>query len=135
MWRSISIFAFGVVFVGAILAIAIFIPNPTPTQYETFRIILALSAAAVATLLTGFIEVDIPGYVKAGGALAVFAVVYFFVPAAIKPPSAAPPQKSSTNYLPASRVASLGSQYRKSTFEIDVHRPITVQRRSVNQIL
>lgn len=55
-----------------------------------FRIILALSTAAVTTALPGFLEintsyktlVDDPIWpkIKAGGALAVFVLVYFFNP-------------------------------------------------------
>jgi hypothetical protein len=84
MWETIAIFAFGVSFVAVILLIVFRVPNPTPFQYIIVRIILALSAAAVATLLTGFIEVQIPDVLKAGGALGVFAVVYFFSPAALR---------------------------------------------------
>jgi hypothetical protein len=65
---KIAIFAFGVVFVTSILGLTVFIPHPTPNQYLTFRIVLALATAAVAALLTGFIDVEIPKTVKAGGA-------------------------------------------------------------------
>jgi hypothetical protein len=77
------IFAFGVVFVATILALVFAFPNPTPFQYTIVRIILALSTAAVATLLTGFLTVEVSNYIKAGGALAVFVIVYFWSPAAL----------------------------------------------------
>jgi hypothetical protein len=41
-------------------------------QSQVTRIVLPLAAAAVATLLTGFISAEIPRVVKAGGAFAVF---------------------------------------------------------------
>jgi hypothetical protein len=81
--EKILIFGFGVVFVTVILALAFAFPHPTSFQYNIVRIILALSAAAVATLLTGFLSVQVADYIKAGGALAVFVIVYFRSPAAL----------------------------------------------------
>src|SRR6266404_6507739 len=59
--ENVMIFAFGVVFVATILALAFVFPDPTPFQYTIVRIILALSTAAVATLLTGFLTARVPG--------------------------------------------------------------------------
>lgn len=42
---------------------------------------MALAAAGVATGIPGFINVNVGRYVKAGGAIAIFVVVYFFNPA------------------------------------------------------
>ena len=64
------------------LAIAIFFPEPKPFQYLIFRIVLALAAAGFAAPIPGLIHVDIP-YVKAGGAIAVFVIVFYFNPAAL----------------------------------------------------
>ena len=80
-WEKVAIFAFGVVFVSILLTLAFLFPNPTPFQYETSRIVLALAAAGVATLLTGFINLEIPKFIKTGGAFAVFVIVYFYSPA------------------------------------------------------
>lgn len=74
-------FVFGVIFVVVLLIIAIKFPEPTPFQYTIFRITLALAAAGVATMLTGFIDINISNIVKASGALAVFVLVYFYNPA------------------------------------------------------
>jgi hypothetical protein len=76
-------FVFGIIFLMTLLALAFVFPKPTPIQYLVMRITLALAGAGIATMLTGFIEVEIPGYLKAGGALAVFAVIYFRSPAAL----------------------------------------------------
>jgi hypothetical protein len=78
-------FVFGVVFVTALLALVIFIPNPTPPQFEVIRIILALAAGGVAAMIPGFLNLKL-GLgsnlaLRAGGALAVFAIVYFYSPA------------------------------------------------------
>ncbi len=93
---------FGVIFVAAILVIAIFIPNPTPFSYTVFRIVLALAAAGFVSMTPGFIEAQVGNAIKAGGAIAVFVIVYFFVPAALPPsdgvsstsaPASAPPDR------------------------------------------
>lgn len=73
----------GVVFVAAILVIALFISEPTQFQYTVFRIVLALAAAGFVSMTPGFIEAKVGNAVKAGGALAVFLVVFFYAPAAM----------------------------------------------------
>ena len=74
-------YVFGVVFVSAILALAVFVPEPKPFQYTVFRIVLALAAAGVATVISGFLTINLNTMIRAGGALAVFVIVYFFSPA------------------------------------------------------
>lgn len=74
-------YVFGIVFVVLILVIAVFIPNPTSFQYTVFRIVLALAAAGVAAMIPGFISVEVGNAVRAGGAIAVFVIVFFFSPA------------------------------------------------------
>jgi len=81
--ERIAIFIFGVAFVLTLLALAIKFPEPTPFQYTVFRIVLALAAAGVAALIPGFIQVQYRDAIRAGGALAVFVIVYFFSPASL----------------------------------------------------
>lgn len=81
--ERILVFAFGVVFVSVLLGVALFLPDPTDFQYTIIRIILALAAAGVAALIPGFISARIGRAVSAGGAMAVFAIVFFFSPASI----------------------------------------------------
>jgi hypothetical protein len=81
IWKVIAIFGFGVTFVVSILSLAFIFPQPTPFQYTVCRIILALAASGVATLLPGTLDVTIPGYVTASAAFAVFVIVYFRTPA------------------------------------------------------
>ncbi len=76
-------FIFGVVFVVALLFVALFVPNPTPFQYTVFRIVLALAAAGVAAMIPGFLQVTVSTWIRAGGALAIFVIVYFYAPAAL----------------------------------------------------
>ena len=75
--------AFGIVFVVALLVLALAIPNPTPFQYVVFRVILTLAVAGVAAMLPGFLAVSVPNWLRAGGALAVFVIVYFYNPASL----------------------------------------------------
>jgi hypothetical protein len=76
-------FVFGIVFVGVLLGIAVLFPNPTPFQYTVFRIVLALASAGIAAMIPGFLHVEVGTAVRAGGAIAVFVVVYFFSPVAL----------------------------------------------------
>lgn len=92
-WEKIAGFIFGCIFLMVLLLIAVLIPNPTPSQYITFQTILALSAAGVAGILAGFIEVESKLKtisIKAGGALAVFIVTYLLTPAAQEPVVSSP---------------------------------------------
>lgn len=76
-------FIFGVVFIVVILFLAIFFPTPSEFQYDVFKIVLALAASGVAVNIPGFLAVDINKFIKAGGAIAVFVIVFFFTPAQI----------------------------------------------------
>jgi hypothetical protein len=58
-------------------------PCPTPSQYETFKIVLALAAAGVAAFVPGFLQVQVSGLVRAGGAIAVFVLIFMRTPAQI----------------------------------------------------
>src|SRR5207249_652829 len=49
--------------------------------YQVFRIVLALAAGGVGAVIPGILNVNIPKVLTAGGALAVFVVVYFYSPA------------------------------------------------------
>ena len=82
--EKILAFTFGVIFVVVLLVAAFAVPNPTAFQYTVFRIVLALAAAGVAAMFSGFLNLQISNWLKAGGALAVFAIVYFYAPAALE---------------------------------------------------
>jgi len=86
--EKLAAFAFGVLFVIVLLVLAIWFKEPTPFQYLVFRVVLALAAAGVAAMIPGFLEVRLGRGVRAGGALAVFVIVYFYDPAekVINPP-------------------------------------------------
>ncbi|WP_237742309.1 hypothetical protein, partial [Pseudomonas avellanae] len=77
-------------FENSTLAIALFTPSPTDFQYNVFRTILALAGAGIGAVIPGFMEVRFQSWLRAGGALAVFAVLYFFSPANLVVQAAAP---------------------------------------------
>ena len=85
-WEKIAGFIFGVTFVTALLILIVFIPDPTPPQWEIFKTILALAAAGVGGILAGTIQVEgalQKWTVRAGGAIALFVLVFFFSPAGL----------------------------------------------------
>ena len=94
-WEKITGLIFGVTFFIALLVLSVFISNPSPTQYAIFKTILAMAAAGIGGILGGTIHVkgSIKKWsVRAGGAMALFIVVYFFTPA-----PANTPEKGSAN--------------------------------------
>lgn len=74
-------FGFGTLFIIIILILAIFFPNPTSFQHTVFRIVLALAAAGFAAEIPGFLKVTVAKAIRAGGAIGVFVIVFFFSPA------------------------------------------------------
>lgn len=91
-----------------VVALAVFaihkFPNPSPAQFLVLRTLLAIGAAAIASGLTGFIEIEIPNYVRAGGGLAVFVLVYLRAPAGWNLVKPAPPQQAARPLGQGSRV-------------------------------
>ncbi|MCC6283220.1 MAG: hypothetical protein IT262_21610 [Saprospiraceae bacterium] len=70
----------GVASLAAILAAVLFVPCPSSAQFFVFRLILALGAAGIGSILPGFLNID-TGVAKAGGALALFTLVFLLNPA------------------------------------------------------
>ncbi|MCI5218454.1 MAG: DUF1566 domain-containing protein [Candidatus Electrothrix sp. LOE2] len=101
-------FLFGLCFVAALLVLAIWFPNPTAFQYTVFRITLALAAAGIAGVIPGMIRLTVhPGtalMIHAGGALAVFVMVYLLAPAKLPTEqpalSSLPPIKKEKSVVP-----------------------------------
>lgn len=82
-WQSLAAVGFGLVFVVVMLIIAIFIPHPSPFQLLVFRVVLSLAAAGIGAIIPGFLRVNVKTWVRAGGAMALFIVVYFWNPPAL----------------------------------------------------
>ena len=68
-------FTFGTIFLATLLAVAIFVRDPTPLLVTVIKIIVALAAAGVAAMIPGFIDVQLSSgaslAISAGGAIAV----------------------------------------------------------------
>ncbi|WP_198328218.1 pentapeptide repeat-containing protein [Methylovulum psychrotolerans] len=78
---------FGVLFIIAIIILAIAFPKPTSFQYLVFRVVLSLAAAGVAAVIPGMIKIkaepNTKFFIHAGGAVAVFLIVYALSPAGL----------------------------------------------------
>jgi hypothetical protein len=79
--RLVAVSILGSAFLPILLVIALTVPDPPPLARKVFQTILALAAAGVAAIIPGLFNVKLTGFINAGGALGVFAVVYFFNPA------------------------------------------------------
>jgi hypothetical protein len=79
---SWSFIASGILVLMVFLAV-LFDKCPSPGQLLVYRIMLSIGAAGLAAALPGFIELKINGLVTAGGAMAIFYVVYSIEPAAM----------------------------------------------------
>ncbi|MCB1157165.1 MAG: hypothetical protein H7A25_07095 [Leptospiraceae bacterium] len=81
--ERVAAFIFGVVFVLILLFVVIFLKEPTEFQKNIITIVLALAGAGIGAMLPGSLNVNASGIVKAGGAIAVFVIIYFFSPASL----------------------------------------------------
>lgn len=89
----------GLVLVVALLILAYAVKNPTELQEWVFRVVMSLAAAGLGSALPGFIKLEgkiAPNQtVQAGGAIALFLVVFFSFPEItekVLPARLAPPQ-------------------------------------------
>jgi len=78
-WSFIS----GVAFLIVLLIIALVKPDPSKFQYTVFRTVLSLAGAGIGAVLPGFLLVNVKNWIRAGGAFAIFVLVYFWNPAAL----------------------------------------------------
>lgn len=74
-------FIFGVGFMIVMLVIAFVKPDPSQFQYSVFRTVLALAGAGIGAVIPGFLQVSVKSWIRAGGAIAIFVLVYFWNPA------------------------------------------------------
>jgi hypothetical protein len=72
----------GVASLAGILAAVLFVPCPSSAQFFVFRLILAMGAAGIGSILPGFLNIE-SGVAKAGGALGLFVLVYLLNPASL----------------------------------------------------
>jgi len=85
-WQLVTGLIVGLIFALIILAAAIFIPNPTATQFFVFRGLFAVSLAAIAAIIPGLLNIEsrIQQFsIRATGAIAVFIIVWLLNPPAL----------------------------------------------------
>ncbi|EEW5780051.1 hypothetical protein ACR47K_003341 [Escherichia coli] len=73
----------GSVLVIMSFAFAMFMDNPSYFKIFIIRSTFAVGCAALASFVPGWINVNVKGYVKAGGAIAIILIFYFFNPPAM----------------------------------------------------
>jgi hypothetical protein len=73
-WFSVGAFA-------VLLTISLLVPGWAQQNNALFKTLLALAAAGVAATLPGFLNFEINNFLKAGGALAAFVLVFLMTPA------------------------------------------------------
>lgn len=78
-WEKITALV-GVAFLVAMLVVSLAVPNPTETQWFVVRMALSVSAAGIGVVFPGLIFVNVGRYVRAGGAIALFVLVYCLNP-------------------------------------------------------
>lgn len=77
-------YSFAAVAIIVLLVTTIITPNPTSYQYTVYRIVLALAAGGIGAVIPGLLEVKFKGWLRASGAAAFFAIVYFKSPALLQ---------------------------------------------------
>jgi hypothetical protein len=77
-------FVFGIIFISVMLVFAVLFPNPSPSTQKTFSTVLALAAGGVGAMLPGELRLRSVPFLRAGGALGLFALVYLFQPQIVK---------------------------------------------------
>ncbi|HJS84244.1 MAG TPA: hypothetical protein VJ779_02160 [Acetobacteraceae bacterium] len=85
---------FGCAALAAVLWLAFRGGDLGDRQFEILRIVLALAGGGVGAVIPGFLDLNVKAgaalALRAGGALAVFVVLYFWSPAHWTPPSPGP---------------------------------------------
>lgn len=71
---------------GLISMMFVVIYNPLPSKFQSgvYWTVLSLAAAAFAAMIPGFVKFKHQESIKAGGAVAIFLIMYFFVPTIMK---------------------------------------------------
>ena len=91
--ERIAIFLFGAMFTIVCLILAIYFPNPSPFQYIVFQIGSGLVYGRRGHILTRVLVGQVHPGIRAGGAIAVFILIFLINPAALLSNS----NESSTN--------------------------------------
>jgi hypothetical protein len=71
-------FRFGIIALLGGIVLVLFIPEPSEFQQKVFAALVGLAGACISSSLTGFLEIS-SRWIKAGGAIAVFVFLCFFI--------------------------------------------------------
>ncbi len=77
-WEKITLFVFGTFFFIVLLAIAWADRHPSSSSWFIYICVLAMAAGGVAALLPGTLNVVLHPGIRAGGALAIAVLVFYF---------------------------------------------------------
>ena len=87
LWATVAVFVLGAIGFVFLASFVTSIPCPTKIQIFFFQIVASLSAAGLAWAIPGFLRVvmHIPraGQIRAGGAIAIFIIVFLITPSQI----------------------------------------------------
>jgi hypothetical protein len=72
----------GVFFMLISFAAALIIKEPTQTQFFVIRGMFSIAGAGVGSCIPGWLNVNLKGYLKAGGAIAIFVILWSLNPPA-----------------------------------------------------
>lgn len=78
---SSSLTTISVTLFAVMILYAIFIPEPSPMQGLVGRTILAAATSGFVTSIPGLLKIELGGWLRASGALAVFILVFLVNPA------------------------------------------------------
>jgi hypothetical protein len=93
--NALLAFVFGIVFLTTMLGFAYFVPNPSPFSQWVFVVTTSLAGAGIGAVIPGILNVTLP-YARAGGALAVFLLVFLNKPALVETIAKFEPPKESS---------------------------------------
>ena len=77
-WEKVTLFAFGTAFFTVLIAIALLDKHPSKSSWYVYTCVLAMAAGGVGALLPGAINVNLHPGIRAGGAIAIFVLVFFY---------------------------------------------------------
>jgi hypothetical protein len=96
-FNPLTFLAWWVLITGVFIGyVSVAYPQPDPIQFTVIRLLFALLAASLASILPGFMHVAAHKWVTAAGALAVFIIVYFLSPARLV--TSTPPKEIVVSY-------------------------------------
>jgi hypothetical protein len=78
LWERIFLAIFAIIGLVVVITIAFYLPHPSQGQWYVFITVLALAGAGISAFLPGAIDWQVTSGLKAGGALAIFLVIFFY---------------------------------------------------------